>query len=110
MFMIQTLGLQAADANRRALNLIDLRSRYLKLEGKPRSASLDNWEAFIDDLFVRQSMTARRAERVLGVSFSAAQRAISVLETAGALSEYTGQSRDRVWVTPEISAVLDDGG
>ena len=109
MFMIETLGLQAADANRRALKLIDLRSRYLKLDGKPRSASNDRWEAFIDDLFVRQSMTARRAEGVLGVSFSAAQRAISALETAGALSEFTGQSRDRVWVTPGIAAILENG-
>jgi Fic family protein len=110
LFVIETLGLQAADANRRALKLLHLRAGYLRLDAKPRSASLDRWEAFIDALFERQTMTARRAEKLLGVSFPTAQRVIAALEQSGALVEITGQAKDRVWAAEEIAAILEETG
>lgn len=110
LFVIETLGLQAADANRRALDLLELRARYLQIDAKPRGVAHERWVAFIDGLFARQSMTTRRGRNLLGVSFPAAQRLIAALESAGVLSEITGQARDRVWVTPEIAAILEQSG
>lgn len=106
-FLVGSLDAQAEDANRRAIALLDLKSRYLRLSGKPKGISHEHWEAFIDALFERQSTTARSTQGLLGVSFPSAQRVIATFEKAGVLKEMTDQSRDRVWLAVEVRSVLE---
>jgi hypothetical protein len=53
-------------------------------------------------------ITISRAEKLLGVTYKAAQQNIEKLETAGILRETTKKQRNRVYIAQGIMDLLDE--
>jgi Fic family protein len=63
---------------------------------------------FIDELFAAPIITISRAEKLLGVTYKAAQQNIEKLEAAGILRETTKKQRNRVYIAQGIMDLLDE--
>lgn len=88
----------ARDSLRRVRALMDLRERLLREDhgkGTP---------ALVAQLFVRPSITAIEAARVMGVSKPTATKVLLAMTRAGHLREITGRARSRAFVA---QAILD---
>jgi Fic family protein len=103
-FFLAGVAEQARDGIERTERLLRLREEY--------SERLQNMNAsrrvleVLDGLFERPATTVGRAAERLGVTARAAQQMIGKLESAGVISEVTGQRRNRVWMETDVCAVV----
>jgi len=61
----------------------------------------------VDELFSYPALTNRSASERLGVTPRSTQINIEKLQSAGILTEVTGQKRNRLYVAPEIIEVIE---
>ncbi len=103
-FFLRGVREQSRDALRTARMLIDLQARHRAiLQG--RSLSKVTLEV-LEHLFAHPVVTATLIRNRSQVNFRTAQKAIHDLEQADILREITGQRRSRIWIAPEIMAIL----
>lgn len=107
-FFLRGVALQAADAEERAVRLVDLlasnRERLLATNVSVNGIRL------AEELLNLPHLTVRRAQRLLDVTFPTAAKAIEALVELGILTEITGRRRNRVYYSPDLfEAVYGDG-
>ena len=103
-FIARGVAEQGNDAVDRAMRMLDLRENYRR-----RAQSAGKHVAvlrLIDELFASPAITIGGAERVMGVAYTTAQRHVAWMAGEGMLAEATGQSRNRVFMAPEIFRLL----
>ncbi len=104
-FLLHGIEQQANDAFRRSDLLLALRQRYIVLLHDVLKPS--QIVQLVDQLFMNQTMTAKRLQADLAYSAMTAQRTISKLEEMRIITEATGRKRDRVYVARELISILD---
>ena len=104
-FFLEGVAEQSRDAVRRSRQLLDLWQTYRDKMQSARSSVISL--QLIDQLFATPAITAAYARKILEVNPVTAQRAIDRLQQAGILQEATGQRRNRVYIAPELFALLD---
>lgn len=104
-FFLEGVAEQSRDAVRRSRQLLDLWQAYRDKMQSARSSVISL--QLIDQLFATPAITAAYARKILEVNPVTAQRAIDRLQQAGILQEATGQRRNRVYIAPELFALLD---
>lgn len=104
-FFLEGVAEQSRDAVSRAQQLLALWQTYRDKMQSARSAAISL--QLIDQLFATPAVTAAYVRQVLEVTPVTAQRAIDRLMDAGILQEATGLSRNRVYIAPELFALLD---
>ena len=95
---------QATDAIQRMKKLMELRSKYEeKLEKKKASASV----ILLNDLlFANPLVTITKASDYLQITYPPAKKAIEYLVDMDILKEYGSRERNRIFIAPEIEALL----
>ena len=101
-FFLRGVAEESSDAARRTAQLLDVWQRYRGLA----KASVYQMR-LVDELFSSPAMNIAQVRRVLGVTARAAQMNVDKLVAAGVLREATGRRRDRVFIAPEIVAIID---
>lgn len=104
-FFLNGVNQQATDAILRANRLFDLRNRYHKKVHSARSSSL--LLKLVDSLFESPYTTATQAQKLLGVTWRAAQNNVDKLVKFGILREVTGRSYGRVYRAAAIEEIVD---
>lgn len=104
-FFLEGVAEQSLDAVARSQRLLALRQEYRERMQSGRSSPLAM--QLVDELFARPAVTTPQARQYLGVTPVSAQRAIERLGSAGILREVTGRRRNRVYMAPEIFAILE---
>ena len=104
-FFLEGVSSQARDAISRTGQLMNLWQNYRTSLQVARSSSLTL--QLVDMLFATPVVTAPYVENELGVTQASARRTIERLEKDGILREATGQRRNRVYIAPEVFAILD---
>lgn len=104
-FFLEGVAEQSQDAVSRAQQLLALWQNYRDQMQTARSAAISL--QLIDQLFAAPAVTAAYVQQVLEVTPVTAQRAIDRLLDAGILQEATGQRRNRIYMAPEVFAILD---
>ena len=104
-FFLEGVAEQSLDAIARSQRLLTLRQEYRDRMQSGRSSILSF--RLVDELFAAPALTASHVCRALGVTPVSAQRAIERLENAGILREATGRRRNRVYMAPEVLAILE---
>jgi Fic family protein len=106
MFFLRGIAEQSRDAIQRARKLVELREGYrgwMQEPGIPAPILL-----LVDALFENPAITIPRAKALLNVkTFHTARSYIEKLCEAGILKEHTGRRRNRIYVAPEILAVIE---
>ncbi|GAC1352519.1 MAG: Fic family protein [Polyangiales bacterium] len=100
-FFLRGVRTQAEEALLRVDKLLTLQERYTKLslaQGRA-GASLAK---LVGELFLSPATTVRQAERLLDVTFAAAQKNVNRLVNLGILREVTGKERHRIYLAEEI--------
>lgn len=96
---VQQVATRAAE---QAAELAQMRERYRsRVAGKAKALAL------VDELFRSPVANAAFVARRLGVSDPTARAAISALESAGLLQEYTGRAWGKVWIARPVLEVLE---
>lgn len=96
---VEQVAQRAADQSR---ELTVMRERYrAAVADKPKALAL------VDELFRSPFINAAVAARRLGVSDPTARTAISALEDAGLLKEFTGRAWGKVWGAGPVLDLLD---
>ena len=104
-FFLEGVSSQARDVISRTGLLMNLWQDYRTRLQVARSSSLTLQLA--DMLFATPAVTAPYVQYELGVTQASARRTIERLEKNGILREATGQRRNRVYIAPEVFAILD---
>lgn len=106
-FFLTGVKTQAADASSRARRMMNLREDYRgKLQEMDATTSAFE---LVDHLFANPYTTIPRAEKLLGVSYPTAQRAVEdYLVEANILEEITGQKRNRRFLCGELLDALEE--
>lgn len=104
-FFLEGVAEQSRDAVRRSRQLLNLWQTYRDKMQSARSPAISL--QLIDQLFATPAITAAYVRQILEVNPVTAQRAIDRLQQAGILQEATGQRRNRVYIAPELFALLD---
>jgi Fic family protein len=95
----------AKRAARQALQLLALREAMrAKLADQPRVLKL------VDALFENPYIDANRVKKLLDISDPTARKTLSVLESAGLVSETTGRSWGRQYLARGVLAAIEDPG
>jgi Fic family protein len=105
-FFLSAIAVQATDAARRATRLDELRSEYYRKVQKKRASAM--LPKLVDELFSSPASTVARAAEIAGMRVPSAGKLISQLEDAGILREATGRRHFRVFVAPEILAMMNE--
>ena len=97
---------QARDGAQRSRRILSLRERYRDrlLQAKGAASA----QRLLDALFGCPALSVRGAQRVLGVTYLTASRAVRVLEELGILQEMTGARRGRVFFAYELMRVIEE--
>lgn len=104
-FFLRAVASQAKDAVLRSDRLLQLRQNYRERLQSTRASAL--LLQIVDDLFVNPAISNPGISRALEITPRAAQLNIDKLVAAGVVKEATGQRRNRVYVAPEIVAMLE---
>ena len=104
-FFLEGVAEQSLDAIARSKRLLTLRQEYRDRIQSGRSSVLSF--RLVDELFATPAITASHVCRALEVTPVSAQRAIERLEGAGIVREATGRRRNRVYIAPEVFAILE---
>jgi len=99
-FFLGAIERSAIDAQRRAIELLELRDEWREKLSGARSSSL--LLALVDELFRRPTMTRQQASELLAISAPAASSNVMRLVEAGILVEATGRQRGQVFVAPRL--------
>ncbi len=102
VFFLQGVTEESGDAVRRAAQLLDLWRRYRGI-AKASAYQL----RLVDELFSRPAMNVAQVGQALGITHRAAQMNVDKLVAAGVLREATGRRRDRIFIAPDIVALID---
>jgi Fic family protein len=105
-FFLRAVATQAQDAIRRSDKLLALWQGYRQRMQEARASAL--LLQLVDDLFSYPALTNPGTSKRLSVTPRSTQLNIDKLVTAGILTEATGQKRNRVFVAPEIIAVIEE--
>lgn len=105
-FLIAVIN-QAELTIQRANQLTELRKKYREQLKAAKTTKITG--AVLDELFVLPYTTAPYVSEKTGTVFPTAQRAIGNLVSQNILKEITGQKRYRIFVAPEIMAIVDPG-
>lgn len=100
-FFLNGVTETARDALQRVRALMNLREQLL------RQAYGKGTAALVAQLFVRPSITAPEAARIMNVSLPTAYKVLAAMIADGHLREITGRARSRTFVAPAILAGLD---
>jgi Fic family protein len=104
-FFLRGISIQAKEATENAQQIINLQRKYherlLKKKAKVSATRL------ADKMFLNPYTTISDAAKYLGVSFPTAKAAIGMLEKADILEEFTGKSRNRIYVAKELLRILE---
>jgi len=98
-------GMAAEGAGHLAAQIEELKGRWMRQAGRPRTASAA--ATLISLLPSHPVFTLGSATELLEVSGEAARLAIGRLERAGVVQELTKRKRDRVWESVGLFALLD---
>lgn len=104
-FFLEGVAEQSRDAVHRSCQLLALWQDYRDRMQTARASALTL--QLIDLLFAAPAVAAPYVQRQLGISQAGARSAIDRLQQAGILQEATGQRRNRVYIAPELFALLD---
>lgn len=104
-FFCRGLAHQALDAEKRALELLDLRRVYMDRVTEPRASAL--LREFVDYLFTRPAVRTNDVAEHLQIQHNAAQRHVNRLVEKGILEEVTGRSSGRVYIAKEVIRVIE---
>ncbi len=104
-FFLEGVAEQSRDAIRRSRQLLALWQDYRDRMQAARASALTL--QLIDLLFAAPAVTASYVQRQLEISQPGARYTIERLLQAGILQEATGQRRNRVYMAPEVFAILD---
>ena len=105
-FFLKAVTEQSADAVTRSRRLQVLLRSYTQLardKHMPPTAV-----RLVEFILMKPVINARTAQEFLKVTYPAAQKAISLLEEAGVLTEITGRKRDKAYAANDILRVLDE--
>lgn len=102
LFFLAGVSQVASGAAEQASELTAMREQYRALVGDKAKPL-----ALVDEVFRSPIASAASVARKLGVSNPTARAAISALESAGLLEEYTGRSWGRVWIARPVMEVLE---
>lgn len=105
LFFLRGLAEQALDGVLRSRRLLELRETYRRRMQTARTSAL--LLQLVDHLFAVPALTVPQAKRSLKVSFPTAQAAVKRLVDFGVLLERTGRARNRIYVAPEIIAIIE---
>jgi Fic family protein len=105
-FFLEGVVSEAADAVRRAGDLMSLRAGYHVRMQRSHASALTI--KLIDSLFSDPAVTARRAATVLDATVTSAQTHIDRLVASGILKEITGGKRNRIYFALEIVTMLEE--
>ncbi len=104
-YFLQGVAEESKDAIVRANSVIDLWTNYRqKLQNERHSVST---LTLLDELIKNPVMTYKKAENVLGFTNRAARQNVDKLVEIGLLREITERERYKIFVAPEIIAVLE---
>ena len=95
---------QAEDAVKRSQQLLELRQQYRARAQDSKQVSVIL--TLIDQLFAAPAVTIAGAEMLMGVTYPTAQKYVNWMVSEGMLREVTGQTRNRVYMAPEIFRLL----
>ena len=104
-FFLEGIAEQSRDAVHRSRQLLALWQDYRDRMQTARASALTL--QLIDLLFAAPAVTASYVQRQLEISQPGARYTIDRLQQAGILQEATGQRRNRVYIAPELFALLD---
>lgn len=104
-FFLEGVAEQSRDAVRRSRQLLALWQSYRDRMQTARASALTL--QLIDLLFAAPAVAAPYVQQQLGISQAGARSAIERLQQAGILQEATGQRRNRIYMAPEVFAILD---
>lgn len=104
-FFLQGVAEQSEDAIRRSQSLLSLWQNYRGRFQTARSSAL--LLKLVDALFAYPATWISRARKQLGVTHRSAQLNVEKLVAAGILAEKTGRQRNRVYLAPEILAIIE---
>jgi Fic family protein len=105
-FFAQGVAEQALDSIQRSRGLLDLWQKYRRrMQSVSQSSAVLR---LVDELFASPVITISKAEQLLAISFRAAQLNIEKLQAEHVLKEITGKQRNRVYIAPEIMALLEE--
>lgn len=103
-FFLRGVAEQSRDAVLRAQQLQDLQREYQhRIRTLRSSITLTH---LVDQLFITPAVTATRAATLLGVTYVSAQKNIEKLVELGILREVTGRQWKRIYLAPEVVAII----
>lgn len=105
-FFLTGVAEQSLDALQRAQQLQDVQRDYHTRIRTQRAAG--SAAQLVDELFVTPSITISEAAERLGIAYHTARLAIERLVTEGILREGTGRQRNKIYIAPEIMAIISD--
>lgn len=103
-FFLRGVASESRDVVARARRLTELRQAYRDRLQVSRSPALVL--KLVDALFERPAISVTDAKEMLGVTYRAASLNVQKLVDAGIVREATGRDRNRVFIAPEILALL----
>lgn len=103
-FFLQGVAEQSQDALLRSRELLTLWKDYRRRVQTRRASAL--LLRLVDDLFATPALTIGQARKRLGLTYRGAQQNVKKLVQAGILREYTGRPRNRIYIAPEIVAII----
>lgn len=108
LFFLRGVAEQSQDAVSRAQQLLTLWQSSRQALQTSRSSVLTL--RLLDQLFAYPAITVAGAAKELGITARAAQQNIDKLVDSGLLQESTGRQRGRVYVAPQIVAIVEEVG
>jgi len=107
-FFLAGVAEQSRDAILRSQQLLGLWEKYRSRMQRVRASALIL--QLVDDLFAYPAMTINSARKKTGVTHRSARLNIYKLVEEGILREHTGKPRNRVYVAPEVIAIIEGEG
>ena len=105
-FFIEGIGLVAAEAADRAIEIARMREQDRALIGERLGKRTPNAQALLDELFRLPVVNAKRVEELVGVSQPTASALVKDFARVGILREITGRRRDRLFVYDRYMALF----
>ncbi len=104
-FFLQGVAEQSQEAARRSDQLLALWDRYRKILQASRAPALSF--QLVDELFAIPTLSVKRFVARTGRAPNAVQQNVERLVSAGVLQEITGRERNRVYIAPQIIAIVE---
>ncbi len=97
IFFLRAVAAAAIDATETARRIVDLRERHRDLIISQLGRGAGTGLRLLEALYRRPLIDVPKAQKILGVTFQAANNLVTRLEALGVLEELTGQARHRVF-------------